>query len=87
MFHAKRILSLSICLSILVIIFIIIVVVDASIGYKKFLKGLIVGALLSKGKGGGGHYQDQHHYFYPVSYYPTYSDNSYDDSYDSCSYR
>lgn len=33
----------------------------AAIGYKKFLKGLIVGALLSKGKA-----EDQHHYFYPV---------------------
>ena len=72
MFHTtKRILSISISLFVVVIIFIIIVV-DASIGYKKFLKGLIVGALLSKGKGGGGgNYQDQHHYFYPVSYYPT----------------
>lgn len=40
--------------------------VQAGIGYKKFLKGLILGALLS-GKthfGSGG--EEQHHYFYPV---------------------
>lgn len=32
-----------------------------SIGYKKFLKGIIIGALLSKHKS-----SDDHHYYYPV---------------------
>lgn len=37
------------------------VVPYAAIGYKKFLKGLILGAMLMKHNN-----NDEHHYFYPV---------------------
>ena len=36
---------------------------SCAFGYKKLLKGILIGALLSKGKG-----NDEHHYFYPMHY-------------------
>lgn len=51
-----------VCVTILVLSIILCCILpfNCALGYKKLLKGILLGALLSK------HKQDEHHYFYPV---------------------